>query len=212
LAERGSEVLAVEVDDRLVPALDEAVAGLPVRVVTTDAVRADWPRLLGEGSWRMASNLPYNVGVRVLVDLMEEAPGVDPFVVMVQREVGERLAAGPEDPAYGAVSLRVAYRAEVRTVRRIGRTVFWPEPNVDSVLLRLERRPPPVDVPRDRLFRVVDEGFRQRRKTLASALVRLGYPREVVTRALGAAGLDPRIRAEILGLQDFARLVGALDG
>jgi 16S rRNA (adenine1518-N6/adenine1519-N6)-dimethyltransferase len=211
LAERGSEVLAVEVDDRLVPALEEAVAGLPVRVAATDAVRADWLRVLGEGPWRMASNLPYNVGVRVLVDLLEEAPAVDPFVVMVQREVGERLSAGPEDPAYGAVSLRVAYRAEVRTLRRIGRTVFWPEPNVDSVLLRLERRPPPVEVPRDRLFRVIDEGFGQRRKTLASALVRLGYPREMVILALGAAGLDPRVRAEALGLEEFARLVDALD-
>ena len=202
----------MEVDERLVPALDEAVAGLPVRVVATDAVRADWRRMLGEAPWRMASNLPYNVGVRVLVDLLEEAPRVDPFVVMVQREVGERLAAGPGDPPYGAVSLRVAYRAEVRTLRRIGRTVFWPEPNVDSVLLRLERRPPPVDVPPDRLFRVIDEGFGQRRKTLSSALVRLGYPREVVAKALGVAGLDPRVRAELLGLEEFARLVEALDG
>jgi 16S rRNA (adenine1518-N6/adenine1519-N6)-dimethyltransferase len=211
LSERGSEVLAVEVDERLVPALEEVVAGLPVRVVAADAVRADWPRVLGEGPWRMASNLPYNIGVRVLVDLLEEAPQVDPFVVMVQREVGERLAAGPGHPAYGAVSLRVAYRAEVRTLRRIGRTVFWPEPNVDSVLLRLERRPPLVEVARDRLFRFIDEGFRQRRKTLASALVRLGYPRGQAAAALDRTGLDPKVRAEVLGLEDFARLADALD-
>jgi 16S rRNA (adenine1518-N6/adenine1519-N6)-dimethyltransferase len=202
----------VEVDERLVPALEEAVAGLPVRMVAADAMRADWPRLLGEGSWRMASNLPYNVGVRVLVDLLEEAPEVDPFVVMVQHEVGERLTAGPEDSAFGAVSLRVAYRAEVRTLRRIGPTVFWPEPNVDSVLLRLERRPPPVEIARDRLFRVIDEGFRQRRKTLTSALIRLGYSRPAATAGLKRAGLDPRVRAEALGLQDFARLVDALGG
>jgi 16S rRNA (adenine1518-N6/adenine1519-N6)-dimethyltransferase len=210
LGEAGAEVLAVEVDPRLAPALEEATEGLPVRVIVEDAVRADWTRLLGDGSWRMASNLPYNVGVRVLVDLLEEAPQVDPFVVMVQREVGDRLAAGPGNPAYGAVSLRVAYRARVGTLRRVGPTVFWPEPHVESVLLRLDRRPPPVDVPRDRLFRLIDEGFRQRRKTLASALVRLGYPRDAGTRALQRAGLDPRVRAEALGLEDFARLVDAL--
>jgi 16S rRNA (adenine1518-N6/adenine1519-N6)-dimethyltransferase len=212
LAEAGAEVLAVEVDDRLVPALEEAAAGLPVRAVAADATRADWPRLLGEGVWRMASNLPYNVGVTVLVDLLEAAPSVDPLVVMVQREVGERLAAGPGKPAFGAVSLRVAYRAEVRTLRRIGRTVFWPEPNVDSVLLRLDRRPPPVEVPPDRLFRLIDEGFRQRRKTLVSALVRLGYLREAAVAAVERAGLDPRVRAEALGLEDFARLADSLDG
>jgi 16S rRNA (adenine1518-N6/adenine1519-N6)-dimethyltransferase len=200
------------VDERLLPALEEAVAGLPVRMVATDAMRADWARLLGEGPWRMASNLPYNVGVRVLVDLLEEAPEVDPFVVMVQREVGERLTAGPEDPAFGAVSLRAAYRADVRTLRRVGPTVFWPEPNVESVLLRLHRRPPPVDVPRARLFRLIDEGFRQRRKALASALVRLGYSRRAATLGLERAGLDPRVRAEALTLEDFARLVDALGG
>jgi 16S rRNA (adenine1518-N6/adenine1519-N6)-dimethyltransferase len=212
LADAGAEVLALEVDDRLVPALVEAAEGLPVRAVAADATRADWSRLLGQGSWRMASNLPYNVGVSVLVDLLEEAQDVDPFVVMVQREVGERLAARPGEQAFGAVSLRVAYRAEVRTLRRVGRRVFWPEPNVDSVLLRLDRRPPPVDVARDALFRLIDEGFRQRRKTLLSALVRLGLPRGRAEDALRRAGLDARVRAEALGLEDFARLADALDG
>jgi 16S rRNA (adenine1518-N6/adenine1519-N6)-dimethyltransferase len=212
LAESGSEVLAVEVDRRLVPALEEATEGLPVRVEVADAVRVDWARLLGEGPWRMASNLPYNVAVPALMGLLERAPNVDPLVVMVQREVGERLAAGPGDPAYGAVSLRVGYRAEVRRLRHVGPSVFWPEPNVESVVLRLDRRPPPVEVPVERLFRLIDEGFRQRRKTLASALVRLGYPRAQATAALGRTGLDPKVRAEALGLEEFARLADALDG
>jgi 16S rRNA (adenine1518-N6/adenine1519-N6)-dimethyltransferase len=212
LAEAGSEVLAVEVDRRLVPALAEATEGFPVRIAVVDAVRADWPDLLGEGPWRMASNLPYNVAVPALMGLLEGAPNVDPLVVMVQREVGERLVSGPADPSYGAVSLRVAYRAKVRTLRRVGPSVFWPEPNIDSVVLRLDRRPPPVAVPRDRLFRLIDEGFRQRRKTLASALVRLGHPRAEAETALERASLDPKVRAEALGLEDFARLADALDG
>jgi 16S rRNA (adenine1518-N6/adenine1519-N6)-dimethyltransferase len=212
LAGAGADVLALEVDERLLPAVREAAEGLPVRAEAVDATRADWPRILGDGAWRLASNLPYNVGVPVLMDLLDEAPSVDPLIVMVQREVGERLAASPGGRAFGAVSLRVAYRAEVRTLRRIGRTVFWPEPNVESVLLRLDRRPPLVEVPRDRLFHLIDEGFRQRRKTLASAMVRLGHPREEASAALARAGLDPRIRAEALGLEDFARLSEALDG
>jgi len=212
LAAAGAEVLAVETDRRLLPALEEVVAGLPVRVVAEDATRADWPVLLGTGPWRMASNLPYNVAVPVLLDLLERAPEVDPFVAMVQREVGERLAAGPGAPAVGAVSLKVAYRATVRVLRRVSPTVFWPEPNVGSVVLGLDRRPPPVSVPSDRLFPLVEEGFRQRRKTMASALVRLGLERERARAVLRGAGLDPRVRAEALGLEDFARLADLLDG
>lgn len=187
------------------------MAGLPVRVVRVDAVDADWPAILGERSRRMASNLPYNVAVPVVMGLLERAPSVDPMLVMVQREVGERLAAGPGQDAYGAVSLRVAYRARVEVVRRVPPTVFWPEPQVESVVVRLTRHPPPVETPQDVLFRLIEEGFAQRRKTMANALVRLGYPREGAKEALRRAGLEERIRAEDLGLEDLARLAAALD-
>jgi 16S rRNA (adenine1518-N6/adenine1519-N6)-dimethyltransferase len=212
LAGLGAEVLALETDPRLVAAVDEVVGGWTgVRVVHADATRANWPALLGDGPWRMASNLPYNVALPVVLDLLEHAPDVDPFVVMVQREVGERLAAGPSEPAFGAVSLKVAYRATVKVVRRVGPSVFWPEPAVESVVLRLDRRPPPVTVPAPVLFGLIEEGFRQRRKTMASALVRMGRPREDARGALRRAGLDDRVRAEALGLEEFARLADALD-
>jgi 16S rRNA (adenine1518-N6/adenine1519-N6)-dimethyltransferase len=211
LAGAGAQVLALETDPRLVPALEEVVAGRPgVRILLQDAARADWAGILGDGSWRMASNLPYNVAVSVLLDLLETAPGVDPFVVMVQREVGERLVAGPGDAATGAVSLKVAYRATVRAIRRVGASVFWPAPAIESVVLRLDRREPPVDVPANELFPLVEEGFRQRRKTMAGALVRLGLERDAARSALRRAGLDPRVRAEALGLEDFARLAEVL--
>jgi 16S rRNA (adenine1518-N6/adenine1519-N6)-dimethyltransferase len=212
LAAAGAEVLAVEVDARVAAALEEVTEGLPVRVVRADARRADWAGVLGEGPWRMASNLPYNVAGGVAVDLLESAPSVDPLVVMVQREVGERLVAGPGDSAFGAVSLRVAYRAASRVVRRVGPSVFWPEPNVESVLVRLDRRPPPVEVAEEALFRLIDEGFSQRRKTLAGALVRLGLSREVARAVLVDAGIDPRARAEALGLPELARVAEALAG
>ena len=175
-------------------------------------MNADWPAILGNEQWRMASNLPYNVAVPVVMGLLERAPRVDPMLVMVQREVGERLAAGPGEEAYGAVSLRVAYRAEVEVVRRVPPTVFWPEPQVESVVVRLSRRPPPVSTPPDVLFRLIEEGFAQRRKTMANALVRLGYPRGRATEALRRAGVDEQVRAEELGLEDLARLAEALRG
>jgi 16S rRNA (adenine1518-N6/adenine1519-N6)-dimethyltransferase len=212
LADAGSEVLALETDPALVAALSEVVASWPgVRVVNADAARANWAALLGDGRWRMASNLPYHVAVPVLLDLLERAPDVDHFVVMVQREVGERLAAGPGQPAFGAVSLKVAYRATVRVLRRVAPTVFWPRPKVESVVVGLERHPPPVSVPAPVLFGLIDEGFRQRRKTMASALVRLGRERQEARAVLEGVGLDARVRAEALGLEEFARLAEALD-
>lgn len=210
LAGAGAEVLAVEADRALIPPLEEVVEGLAVRVVHADAMKLDWPELLDEGPWRMASNLPYNVAVPVVMRLLEEAPQVDPLIVMVQREVGERLAAGPGEEAFGAVSLKVAYRAEVRVVRRVNPRVFWPEPRVESVLLRIERRPPPVSTAEDELFRLIDEGFAQRRKMMASALVRLGIERAAAREALVRAGLDERVRAESLGLEELARLAEEL--
>lgn len=211
LADAGAEILAVEIDRALVAALEEVVAGLPVRILRADAMAADWPAILGDAPWRMASNLPYNVAVPVVMGLLERAPRVDPMLVMVQREVGERLAAGPGEDAYGAVSLRVAYRAVVEVVRRVPPTVFWPEPQVESVVVRLTRRPPPVDTPPEVLFRLIEEGFAQRRKTMANSLVRLGYPRERAAEALRRAGLEARVRAEALGLEDLARLAQALE-
>jgi 16S rRNA (adenine1518-N6/adenine1519-N6)-dimethyltransferase len=211
LAGAGAEVLAVETDRRLAEVLEEVVAGLPVRVVAADATELDWPGLLGAGPWRMASNLPYHAAVGILLDLLERAPGVDPFVVMVQREVGERLAAGPGEPAFGAVSLKVAYRAEVRILRRVPPTVFWPEPAVESVLVRLDRRPPPVATPSDRLFALIEQGFRERRKTMTTALVRLGLERGRARSVMSSSGIDPKARAETLGLSEFAALAEALN-
>src|SRR5205807_841248 len=147
----------------LLPALREVVGGRPnVRVVVADAVSIEWGSLLEGGEWRMASNLPYNVAVPVVMRLLEEAPSVRDHLVMVQREVGERLVSGPGAEAYGSVSVRVAYRADAKLLRRIPASVFWPQPKVESVLVRLTPREPPVSVEQARLFRVIEEGFAQR--------------------------------------------------
>lgn len=208
LAAAGAEVTAVEFDRTLLAALREVAEPWPgVTVLEADAMRIDWASELPGERWKMVSNLPYNVAVPLVAGLLEGVPQIRSFLVMVQREVGERLAAGPGDDAYGAVSVRIAYRAEAEVVRRVPATVFWPRPAVDSVLVRLTRRErPPVTTPPERLFRVVGEGFAERRKTMRNAVRRLGLSAAEADLALARAGLEPNVRAERLSLQDFARL------
>jgi len=214
LAEAGCRVTALEVDRRVAEVLREVVAGYPnVEVRVEDAMRADWASMLGADPWAMVSNLPYNVSVPLLLELLQTVPAIDRYLVMVQREVGERLVAEPDAQAYGAVSVRVAYRADARIARRVPAEVFWPRPKVDSVLVRIDPRPPPVDVDPGALFAVVDEGFAERRKTMANALRRLGLPGDRAVAVLQGAGLEPDVRAERLSLEAFARVTTAmLDG
>ena len=210
LAETGAGVLAIEVDRGLSRALAEVVGSYPnLRIDVSDAMRIDWATALGADRWSMVSNLPYNVSVPLLLDQLETAP-IDRYVVMVQREVGDRLVARPGEEAYGAVSVRVAYRADARVLRRVPADVFWPRPKVDSVLVRLDPRPPTVLADPGALFAVVDEGFAERRKTMANALRRLGRDAEDAAEILRSIDLDPGVRAERLGLNEFARIAGAM--
>jgi len=208
LAQAGAEVVAMEIDGRLAPALSEVVAGFDrVRIVVDDALRVDWSELLsGDGPWIVVANLPYNVAVPVVMRILESAPGVERMLVMVQREVGERLAAGPGDPQYGAVSVRMAYRARARVVRPVSRSVFWPQPRVDSVLVSIARRPPPVSVDEDALWRTIEVAFGQRRKSMRGALRRLGLTRDEATEVLADCGVAELARPEELGLEGFACL------
>jgi 16S rRNA (adenine1518-N6/adenine1519-N6)-dimethyltransferase len=214
LAEAGADVVALEVDPKLVPALSEAVApfGNQVRVVMADAMDADWAAILGpEGAeWAMVANLPYNVATPVVIRALESEPRIRRLLVMVQREVGERLAARPGDPQFGGVSLRVAYWAGAKVVRRVPASVFWPRPQVESVLVSLDRHAPPVAADRERLFTVIRVSFAERRKTMRSALIRLGVDRAVAADVLEACGIAPNARPEELGLAEFGCLTERL--
>ena len=205
LAETGARVVAVEADRRLVEVLRPQVEPLGVEVVHGDALTLDFAALLGTGPWSLVANLPYNVAVLLVVRVLDDVPAVSQLLVMVQRQVGERLAAGPGDRAYGAVSVKVAYHAQARVVSRVPATVFVPRPRVESVLVRLRRRPQvavdPAVVPADRLFSVVRAGFAQRRKMLRRALAGVLSP-----EAFTEAGIDPRARAEELSVEDWGRL------
>ena len=207
LLDAGAAVLAVELDAKLASVLDAVLedAGLRAEITIADALDVDWSALLADrGPWACVSNLPYNVAVPVVVRVLEEAPGVDRLLVMVQREVGERLAAGPGDEQYGAVSVKVAYYSEAAVVGVVPPTVFVPRPKVDSVLVQMRRRAsPPVTVPSEaELFTLVRAGFAQRRKMLRRALAPvLGDRAEAV---LTGAGVEPTARAEVLGLEQWA--------
>lgn len=211
LAATGADVLAVEFDRALVPALTEVVGSLGnVRIEVADAMRLDWSSVLGDGEWAMASNLPYNVAVPLLLDLLLVAPGIAIYVVMVQREVADRLAASAGAEAYGAVSVKVAYHADASMLRAVPPSVFWPEPKVGSALVRLLPHPPRVSTPRGALFRVIDEGFAQRRKTMGNALKRLGLDATRATSVLERCAIASDARAETLDLAAFARITDAL--
>jgi 16S rRNA (adenine1518-N6/adenine1519-N6)-dimethyltransferase len=211
LAETGATVTAIEVDTRLVPVLRTVVEPAGVTVVEGDALRLDWDALLGgddgEGGgsgWVLVANLPYNVATPLIADLLDGVPAIARMLVMVQREVGERLAAAPGDDAYGAVSVKVAYWATARVVGRVPPTVFHPVPKVESALVRIDRRPEPAvgaDVDRDWLFRLVGAGFGQRRKMLRRSLADL-----VTADAFAIAGIRPEARAEELSVLDWGRL------
>ncbi|HVF07331.1 MAG TPA: 16S rRNA (adenine(1518)-N(6)/adenine(1519)-N(6))-dimethyltransferase RsmA, partial [Actinomycetota bacterium] len=221
LAAVGAEVLAVELDRGLVRALEDLTAGrASVRLLHADAMRLDWAAELGESAgrfaddagaprhgWALCANLPYNVAVPLVLDTLASVPAIGRWVVMVQREVGERLVAEPGHEQFGAVSLRVAYAASGAIVRRVPASVFWPRPTVDSVVVRLDRRArPPVAVDERSLWRVVDTAFAQRRKSMRNALRRLGLGAADADAVLAGSGVASSARPEELDLATFAAI------
>jgi 16S rRNA (adenine1518-N6/adenine1519-N6)-dimethyltransferase len=208
LREAGAEVVAVEADARLLPALAEALGDDPlVRVEVADALRVDLAALAPAAD-ALVANLPYNIAATLVLRVLAGTPQVRRLTVMVQREVGERLAAGPATPAYGGASAKVAALAEARLLAPVSRRVFVPEPHVDSVLVRLVRREHPAmrGLAYAEVARVVDAAFAQRRKTLRNTLRGLGLDAEGVEALGRAAGVDLSLRAERLGVEQFAAL------
>jgi 16S rRNA (adenine1518-N6/adenine1519-N6)-dimethyltransferase len=203
LAETGAEVVAVERDRRLLPALLPLVEPLGVRVVQGDALSLDWQALLGTGDgWVMVANLPYNVAVPLVMDLLQKVEGISRMLVMVQREVAARLAARAGEEAYGAVSVKLAYRARASVVGRVPSTVFVPKPRVESALVAIERLDEPaVSADEELLFTLVKAGFAHRRKMLRRALAGLASEEVLV-----AAGVNPEARAEELDIEAWGRL------
>jgi 16S rRNA (adenine1518-N6/adenine1519-N6)-dimethyltransferase len=211
----GARVVAVEVDPVLARALPSTVAARAphqadrLRVVEADALRV--LALPGPDPTVLVANLPYNVSVPVLLHLLELLPSVRRGMVMVQAEVADRLAAPPGSRTYGVPSVKAAWFADVRRAGSVGRTVFWPAPNVDSGLVAWTRREPPaVSATREQVFAVVDAAFSQRRKTLRSTLKQLAGSVDAAEAALAHAGVDPGSRGEALDVGRFALIAEGL--
>lgn len=205
LCAAGARVTAIEVDRYLLPALREVVAGPEaagqLRIVHADARAVDWDEVLGDGPATVVANLPYNIATPVVLEVLDRAPSVESVLVMVQREVGERLAAEPGTKAYGIPSVRAQYWAAASVVGRVPATVFHPVPKVESVLVRLDRRPEVPEVDRDRLWELVRTAFGQRRKMLRRSLGATVSPDQ-----FAAAGIDPSRRPESLSVSDWVAL------
>jgi 16S rRNA (adenine1518-N6/adenine1519-N6)-dimethyltransferase len=204
-------VTAVEIDPMLAAELPATVRRFApalaerLTVVTADALRIDV--LPGPEPTAMVANLPYNIAVPVLLHLLEQVPSLRRVLVMVQAEVADRLVAGPGSKVYGVPSVKAAWYADLRRAGAIGRSVFWPAPNVDSGLVAMTRRESPATTAsRAEVFRLVDAAFGQRRKTLRAALAGWAGSAPAAEEALRAAGIDPRTRGEQLTVADFARL------
>jgi 16S rRNA (adenine1518-N6/adenine1519-N6)-dimethyltransferase len=239
LLEAGADVVAVEIDPVLGTLLPETVrrhvpgvvvdsVDLPdvvpgpvggpdpgppghpsLTVVRGDAL--DVTALPGRAPTALVANLPYNVSVPVLLTFLERFPTLERVLVMVQAEVADRLAAPPGSRTYGVPSAKVAWYASARRTATVGRSVFWPAPNVDSALVRMDRREPPVTTAtREQVFAVIDGAFAQRRKMLRSALASMAGGAEPAVRAIAAAGVDPQARGEALDVTALARVAEQL--
>lgn len=215
LLEAGASVVAVEIDPVLAGELPTTVArhqpdaAQRLTLVTSDAL--DVTELPGPPPVALVANLPYNVSVPVLLTFLERFPSLDRVLVMVQAEVADRLAAPPGTRTYGVPSAKAAWYCQTHRAATVGRSVFWPVPNVDSALVSMRRRPAPeTTATREEVFAVIDSAFAQRRKTLRSTLAPVAGSPVLAEAALREAGIDPMTRGERLSIEDFARVAGVL--
>jgi len=206
LARRAKRVVAIEFDRRMLPVLQETLGPWShVEVRPADALQVDFGEAAPDALF--VANLPYNVGTAILGRVLS-AGRFRRAVVLVQREVGERLAAAAGTPAYGSLSLWVAHHGRARVVRLVPPGAFHPPPKVTSAVVRID-----LDrgaQPDDRTFALVRDAFRHRRKTLVANLRAVGLEADRVRGVLEAQGLDPKVRAEALDLAAFRRLAAAL--
>jgi 16S rRNA (adenine1518-N6/adenine1519-N6)-dimethyltransferase len=208
LAAAAGSVVAVEQDPKLVGVLREVLHEVDnVQIVAADAMELD---IGAFGADSIVSNLPYNLAATLVIRALAEAEGISRLTVMTQREVGERMAARPGSRVYGQTSAMLSFFARARIAARVSRRAFFPVPNVDSVIVGIERRAALDDVDRGLFFEVVKHAFSQRRKTLRNALAVLAGSAKDAGALLEEAGVDPSARAEMVDPEGFAAIARAL--
>ncbi len=224
LARASKKVVAFEIDDRLIPVLADTLSPYEnVEIVHQDILQANLAKTLEASGvdvderLMVVANLPYYITTPILLHLLEAPLPIDGLVVMMQKEVAERITAAPGSKAYGSLSIAVQYRMQAEVAFIVPKTVFVPQPNVDSAIIKLTRREKPaVSVKNEAFFfEVVRSAFVQRRKTLwNNLLIHFGkddQTRERLTAALAEANIDPKRRGETLSLEEFARLADCLN-
>ncbi|MBO5214463.1 MAG: 16S rRNA (adenine(1518)-N(6)/adenine(1519)-N(6))-dimethyltransferase RsmA [Clostridia bacterium] len=214
LAKRAKKVVAVEIDDRLIPILQETLGALDnVQVVHNDILKTDLKALFdGEEKLAVCANLPYNITTPILVYLLESGLKFESITVMVQKEVAQRFCAEKGSKDYGAITLFLNYYTKPKLMFPVAAGNFLPKPRVDSAVLRLQAIDPPVDTDPKDLFRIVRGAFSMRRKTLQNTLASIGIAKEKTAKALEELSLSPSARGEELGLREYAALTEKLKG
>ena len=214
-AQRAKKVVAVEIDQSLIPILKETLAEFDnVEIVNKDILKTDINALIeehGEGAKgvKIIGNLPYYITTPIVMKILEDGVRADSIIVMMQKEVADRIKSKPSKKTYGALSVAVQYYCTAEAIVDVPRSVFVPQPNVDSTVLKLTVRPErPVELVDEKIFfETVKGGFGQRRKTLSNALSGVcGMDKTAAAQVLAAAEIDPIRRAETLDLNEFARL------
>ncbi|GAB3055358.1 16S rRNA (adenine(1518)-N(6)/adenine(1519)-N(6))-dimethyltransferase RsmA [Salinicoccus sesuvii] len=218
LAKRARKVVAFEIDQRLVPVLQDTLSPYDnVEVVNADILEADVATTISESlsdceEVIVVANLPYYITTPILMHFLEQNLPIQRYYVMMQKEVGERISARPNSKAYGSLSIAIDYYTEARVVQNVPKSVFMPPPNVDSIIVEMVRRKKPkVDVEDEPLFFKLTRGaFGQRRKTILnnySSIFEEGKEKkEALHQMLEKAGIDPRRRGESLSIEDFAKI------
>ena len=223
LAERAGWLIAIELDERVIPGLRVKTFSLGnVEILHEDVLEADLKTIITEAmsahglkDVRIVGNLPYYITTPIIMKLLETDTGASSITVMMQKEVGDRIAAEPGTRLAGAITYPVWYYSEVNKITDVGRECFYPVPKVDSVVLRMDiREEPPVHpADPDLYFRCIKAGFLHRRKTLLNSLISLGdYDKLQIAEALDTAGIEHERRAESLSMEELARLSDALGG
>lgn len=217
IASHADRMLAIEIDKRLAPLLKESLSDCDnVKLVFGDALKLDLDALVREelghdGDYKLVANLPYYITTPLIMHVLEDAAHVDELVIMVQKEVGERLCAKPGNRTYGAVTVMVQYLATASRAFDVGRRAFTPPPDVDSTILHLvPYKERPIQAKDDAMMRrVVKASFSQRRKTLRNSLASMGVDKAIIAAALKEAGIDEQRRAESLSVAEFVALSDA---
>lgn len=214
LLKKAKKVYAIELDSDLIPILNEELKDFNnFELIHKDALKVDFNEIIGEeSSVKVVANLPYYVTTPIISKLLNEQYKFKSLTIMIQKEVGERIAAKPNTKEYGALSILVQYYCDISIVRRVTPAAFMPRPKVDSIVLRLDKLDGPRAEVKDKalFFKVVRQCFNMRRKTMWNALKGLKLPSEIIEKAFNNSEIDQKRRGETLSIAEFAKLADSI--